>query len=1093
MGDSNSSAGGLRNLAVILMAVGLLPFPGGVFHGTAQATGYSVSWDSAIYDNGLGRGGSAIEPTAVVFEENLGQADPSVQFLLRSDGMMWYFAKIETVLVIAPPNPPREEAASFDPELTDILPESTGDEPPTPAIAIRMRLFAGNSAAVVTGYDQAAGVTNYYLGDDSAKWITGARSFARIVYDEVYPGIDLEFYGSPDGRLEYDFTVAPGADPRLIGWKIEGASVSITDADGALALESGAGLITFEAPATYQMIAGEKRSIEGRYARDAEGTIRFDVDEYDRREPLVIDPVLIYSRPFGDTMYDDSRRIAIDTSGNAYIAGWTNSIHFPTVFGWNQVSWGGSFDASVTALTSTGTYLYRTYLGGTLDDGARGIAVDPSGNVYFTGHTHSTNFPFLGPGEDDFGGGTWDGFIAKLSPQIGMLLWSSYLGGAGNERGQAVAVRQNDVYVTGDTTSSKFLIPYVPLPTNHGLGDVFLAKFTSVGVISWYTFLGGTGFDGPWDIAVWPGAIYISGISSSLTFSGLGAPKSSYGGGTSDPFVIRIPIPTAGIPSPVWYTYLGGPGIDGAYGVRVRQNDVYVVGESHSNPFPTTPPATTNQGFSDAFVVKLFAPSGAMVWSHTMGGAGNDMATDVAVGPAGVYISGNTVSANPAFATPHAYQASNLGSGDAFVAKFSSAGALVYSTYLGGAGMDDAWGIAWDPTGIYLSGYSESAGFPIAGSIPNNVFHGARDGFATKLILDFKPCDRNQDGNVDLIEKRFCPDGDGSPPKSLTAPTIRPADEIQTRIDSSGIWSLLDGAVSSRAIQQFNDAAVSLNIARPGQPDLTYSAVVKDFRVVSVSSFSAPGSAYVLSMSETAALAIVNSFDRARTATLLFNEGFIAVNGATQADKIVLKGISSRAGASILKAEPYAVGSMVALGDAVKPLAAAGAGNPGLFKVTFGETTYLVDRFGGRVGHQAKVILHSPPPFQMSLDAKSGSTTNSKQARVAFAGGDAELGSVALAVAEMLEGVAGGDETELRSNFVGVWPAGLTGMSGASTQPASPSLPCVPEERGTAGIFDRWGQMKPNGFVLGAASTETVRTKLCGIGMVPAPVGKGGR
>src|SRR6267378_1512436 len=310
------------------------------------------------------------------FEANRGQTHKDVRFLSRGPGYSLYLTSGEAVLMLTRPNP--------DEKKRDVRSRrERGAQTPVKSVALRMSLVGAAPEPVVSGLEEQPGTANYFIGKDPAKWLTKVPTYARVHYRDVYPGIDLVYYGN-QRQLEYDFVVAPGADPKKIVLGFKGVDKLQIDARGELVLHAAGGDIRQHKPVIYQNIDGSRREIAGGYVRKGANRAGFQVAAYDRSQPLVIDPVLAYSTYLGGSGFNGSGLdlgvgIAVDVDGNAYVVGWTNSSNFPATAGAFQTTFGGgtSFDTFVTKLNPTGSALvYSTYLGGTGEDDGSGISVD---------------------------------------------------------------------------------------------------------------------------------------------------------------------------------------------------------------------------------------------------------------------------------------------------------------------------------------------------------------------------------------------------------------------------------------------------------------------------------------------------------------------------------------------------------------------------------------------------------------------------------------------------------------------------------------------------------------------------------------------
>jgi Beta-propeller repeat len=334
------------------------------------------------------------------FEANQGQTDPQVKFLARGRGYALFLTPTEAVLSLAKPQAQArtESSATSSPEASGTV--------------LAMQLSGANLEPQVTGKDALPGRVNYLRGKDPAHWHKQIPTYAKVAYEGIYPGVDLVYYGN-QGQLEYDFVVAPGADPGVLKLVFRGAERIAINAAGELVLSTASGDIRMHAPVIYQETAGVRTTVAGGYVLEEPQQVSFAVAAYDTSRPLVIDPVLVYSTYLGGSGGDEGRGIAVDNRGNAYVTGSTDSTNFPTVNA-VQPALGGNSDAFVAKLTGNGSQLlYSTYLGGTAGDIGLGIAVDDRGNAYVAGLTRSTNFPTVNAAQPAFGGDS-DAFVAKL-------------------------------------------------------------------------------------------------------------------------------------------------------------------------------------------------------------------------------------------------------------------------------------------------------------------------------------------------------------------------------------------------------------------------------------------------------------------------------------------------------------------------------------------------------------------------------------------------------------------------------------------------------------------------------------------------------
>jgi len=686
------------------------------------------------------------------FEANQGQTDRRVKFLSRGSGYSLFLTGDEAVLALKK----SEGSIAGDRQLKPAVPSA---EPPA---VLRMRLVGANLHAKVSGLEELPGKSNYFIGNDPKKWRTNVPNYAKVKYANVYSGVDLVYYGS-HGQLEYDFVLAPGADPRQIALDVEAGLVPAQghpqgvplriDANGNLVVGTEGGEVIFHKPIIHQpglpsaagssLVTLHSSLVEGRYRLEGESHIRFQVGPYDHSKPLVIDPTLAYSTYLGGSGVEGRAvieyfapfgGIAIDASGNAYVTGDTDSSDFPTTPGALQTTFGGFVDIFVTKLNAAGSaVLYSTYLGGSDLDYGAGIAVDASGNAYITGQTASLNFPTTpGAFRTAFGGGR-DAFVSKLNAAGSALLYSTYLGGSDYDEGDGIAVdASGNAYVTGDTFSSDFsTTPGAFQTTFGGFVDIFVSKLNATGSALLYsTYLGGSSDDRGLGIALDPsGNGYVTGITASSNFPTTPGAFQTTSGGGWDAFVTKLNAAGSAL---LYSTYLGGSGNDYGFSIAIdASGNAYGTGLTGSGNFPITPGAfqTTCCG---VFVTKLNAAGSALAYSTYLGdGDGSGIAVDAS---GNAYVTGDTGSSNfPT--TPGAFQTSYGGSVDAFVSKLNAAGsALLYSTYLGGNDYDAGSGIAVDRSGnAYVTGTTGSPNFPTTPGAFQTTYGGNFDAFVSKF------------------------------------------------------------------------------------------------------------------------------------------------------------------------------------------------------------------------------------------------------------------------------------------------------------------------------------------------------------------------
>ena len=513
------------------------------------------------------------------FEANLGQTDAQVKFLSHNSGVNLFLTPTEAVLTLS-----KLEGKPLD----DSYPHAFKPQPTAnrSTSVVRMQLKGANRQPQVIGLEPLPGLVNYFLGSDPKQWHTNIPTYAKVQYQQVYPGVDMVYYGS-NQQLEYDFVVAPGADPNVIQLAFNGADKLEVNQQN-LVLHTNVGSVQLHKPVVYQEIEGKRREIASHYVLKGTNQVGFSMAAYDHKQPLIVDPVLSYSTYLGGSNYDEGNGIAVDRAGNAYITGSTSSTDFPTQNPFQVIDsrFGNAF---VTKLNVTGDALvYSTYIGGsssfTSVTSANGITVDRADNVYITGTTSASDFPTLNPFQADNGGSqnafvTPDAFVTKLSATGDALVYSTYLGGSGRDFGKGIAVdRANNAYITGTTESTDFptLNPFQA--DNGGSQNAFVTEDAFV------TKLNATG--------------------DALVFS----------------------------------TYLGGRNADQGNGIAVDRADrIYITGSAYSANFPTKNPfqASKNPDFQNAFVTKLNATGDVLIYSTYLGGKGTSVGQSIAVDRAG--------------------------------------------------------------------------------------------------------------------------------------------------------------------------------------------------------------------------------------------------------------------------------------------------------------------------------------------------------------------------------------------------------------------------------------------------------------------------
>ena len=671
---------------------------------------------------------------ALAFEPNRGQSDEQVRFIARGRDYTVFLTATEAVL--APSG----------------RPDADGQRPPV----VRMSILGANPSSTAAPSSELPGKVNYVPGTGPEARVTNIPTYGKVRYDAVYPGIDLVYYDN-GGHLEYDFVVGPGADPKVIKLAFEGTRAIDIDDDGALVLQTASGEIRQAAPVVYQERDNSRERIAGHWVRTG-SEVGVRIGAYDRERPLVIDPLLTYSSYLGGRGDDWGMDIALDAAGNTYVAGGTASPNFPGAAPRATTS-----DAAfVTKLNAAGQLLYSTYLLETDDRGATGIAVDTMGNAYVTGRTSN----WRATASNDVFVAKLDAFGRVMRPSGYFVTFGGNRIDWGN---RIAVDGAGNVYVTGVTEGGSFpTTPGAFRRVPAGEKDAFVTKLNAAGTSFVYsTLLGGGGDDSANDIARDAlGNVYVTGSTDSINFpvtaaayqrTHRGCNTAGYVTCAKTAFVTKLNPWGTGL---VYSTYLGGSGIDQesyAEGIAIDgSGNAFVTGSTTADNFPTTPgviqpkagyPLCYYEVCTDAFVTKLNAAGSALVYSTYLFGETQDYANAIAVDSAGnAYVAGSTASRY--FPAVNAWQPEPGSYQDAFVVKLNAnASRLLYSSYLGGAGTRDTFAgasgaiaIAVDTSGrAHVTGVTYATDFPTSiGAVQRAAggctsFYGCGDAFVTRI------------------------------------------------------------------------------------------------------------------------------------------------------------------------------------------------------------------------------------------------------------------------------------------------------------------------------------------------------------------------
>jgi hypothetical protein len=593
-----------------------------------------------------------------------------------------------------------------------------------------MQLSGRHGVAQAVGEDPDPAVTHYYGGSDPARWIAGVPHYRSVRLADVYPGVDM-IWQARGAALEYEFMIDAGADPGSIRLRFRGARRLVLDSEGNLVVETNAGRLYHRRPIAWQDTAGKRIEVSARF-RLHDRMASLQLGPYDHGRKLWIDPVLSYATYLGGAGYDAGYAVAIDTSGSVYVTGTTGSAGFPSP----NSGLLASNAAFITKLNANGSLVYTTILSSSGNTSGLGIAVDASGNAYVAGTVEGDTFPVTAGAWQIVSGGGEDAFIAKLNPTGNVVYATYVGGaGDDNATGIAVDSSGN-AYVSGYTSSGNFPTTPGAAQTayNGGPYDAFVVKLNAAGTAPIYsTLLGGSETDQALAIAVdEAGDACIVGYTDSSDLAVQAAVQASPGG--EGDALVGCLNPAGTIWTMV--SYLGGMGFDQANALGIDGNgNLYIAGTTFSQNFPTTPGVvqTAIAGSYDAFVAQItIGPT--LGYSTFLGGSAADAATALRVGSGGdVWVAGYTASMN--FPTVGAWQSSNAGGQDGFVTHLSAgATTLLASSYLGGSQQDQILGLALGPAGqVAVTGLTESTNFPVTSGATEAVAPADANAFLVEI------------------------------------------------------------------------------------------------------------------------------------------------------------------------------------------------------------------------------------------------------------------------------------------------------------------------------------------------------------------------
>ena len=679
---------------------------------TSQPTSDQIEQTPTIHRTTVG---VAVEKLRLplIFEVNEGQADPSVDFVGRSGNV----------------------SLALD-GGTAVLALDNGNS----GFAIRMVPIGGDSSAEPVALDATPTVINYFRGSDPALWQRRVATYSVVEYREIYPGIDVRYYGS-NRTLEYDFIVHPGADPSDIELAYAGATVVRLAPDGSLELGlNGGRTIAFSAPLSYQEIDGFRHLVSSRYLLDGDH-VRFEAGSYDPTLPLIIDPTLDVATYLGGSGSDFGDAVGVDSANNIIAVGRTASSVYPTTIGAYDTSANPGSDIVVSKISADGTtLLWSTYLGGSGNDDPDAVLVDGSNRIVVVGSTNSSNYPTTAGAYDTSANGMYDGFVTRLNADGASLSFSTYIGGTGEDVLTAVDLDPiGNVVAGGYTLSSNFPTTAGAYDqTKSGAMDGVVTKFSSSGASTlWSTFLGSSQGDSVRGLDVdSSGGVHVIGHTVSPGFPPPPARYDTTHAGDTDVFYAEVSSNGASL---AYSTFIGGSGLDYGFAVVAEStSDIFLAGDTESSGFPTTPGAydTSHNGGSDGWIAKFDrtqAGSATLEWSSFIGGSGSEFIETMAIDSYG-RPNGALQVGSSGLATVGAPDSSLSGSADAMLATLSADGSRIeFATYIGGSGVEDSWALVIDTADRpVLIGDTSSSDFTTTPAAYDTTLGGTGDIFIVR-------------------------------------------------------------------------------------------------------------------------------------------------------------------------------------------------------------------------------------------------------------------------------------------------------------------------------------------------------------------------
>jgi hypothetical protein len=694
----------------------------------------------------------------LTFEANRGQTDGRVKFLSHGHGYTAFLTAGGMVLSLRP-SEVRLAASSTSSQVKQ-----------TKSATLQFNLVGAAPSPAAVGEEPQPGRVNYFLGKDKTKWRTNVATYAKVRYKNVYSGIDLLYYGN-NRQLEYDFAVAPGADPNVIQFDVKGASQIVVSPAGDLVLKIGTSEVHFQCPTIYQESQGARVPVRGQYILKSPTRIGFQVANFDSSKALVIDPVLVYSTYLGGSGDDNPAGIAVDGNGNAYVAGYTDSTDFPLATPVPNSQPAPSLPhVFVAKLDPTGSNaIYTDIIGGSGEDYGYAVAVNSAGEVYVTGSTASSDFPTVNAYQASYPG-AFNAFLTRISADGSSLLYSTYLGGNGSDTPASVVLdKASNVLVAGTTSSTDFPLANAyqsSAPPNQGgqYGTYgFVTEFTPDGSSLVYS----TYFGGSSNVALncggtpcWPqptttlvgaafdstGSVFVTGTTNTYDFPVTSGVYQSTNTMAQDGIVgFLSKISNSGTLQ--YSTYFYDPAsFTNITALAVDASDsAYVTGWANSDStFPVTSagicdPATLGSGCSYTFVTKFDTTASTLAYSTFLGANNGSIPAAIVVDQSSnTYVLGTTSSST--FTTvnelyPYA------GGYDALLVEIDPiASSQLFATYLGGTNNETATAMALDAGGnLYVTGSTLSTDFPTTPAAVQKQAGGNNDGFVVKIATITAP------------------------------------------------------------------------------------------------------------------------------------------------------------------------------------------------------------------------------------------------------------------------------------------------------------------------------------------------------------------